>query len=577
MVSLNPKKIYPIRYSSREGVLNMTAERESIEFDVLIVGGGPAGLATAIRLMQLAQEKGLTLEVALIEKGADFGAHTVSGAILKPAALAELIPDHQAKGCPIETVVRGDEFYYLTPNRALAMPMSPKYMRNAGCYVVSASRLSRWLGTVAEELGVNLFPGFAGKEVLYAEDGSTVIGVRTGDKGLEKDGSPKGNFEPGIDLLAKVTVFAEGARGSLVKSVAAKLDLYAGKQPEVYETGIKEVIQLPTGETYFTHSKGNDLHMMGYPMGLGTPGGGFVYEMAENRLSIGYLTALCYEDPLLDPYEVFIKFKRHPFVAEIIKGGKVVEQGARTVPTGGYYTMPRLAVDGALLVGTCAQLHNTPALKGIHLALKSGMLAAEAIVAALDQGDLTAAALGAYNQALEQSWVKTELWQGRNCAQALAKKGLSKLFHLGAQYFTGGRGLIDPMALESDDQTLKPLAADRVMTEEAKERYDGELYVDKLTGVYLSKTIHREDQPPHLIIHDPEVCSSQCYPTYGSPCTRFCPGNVYELDLDAAGKAHIKLNPSNCFHCKTCDVKDPFGNITWTCPEGGEGPSYTVV
>lgn len=555
----------------------MSADHESIEFDVLIVGGGPSGLATAIRLMQLAQEKNRELEVALIDKGADIGAHAVSGAIVKPAALSELIPDHKEKGCPIENVVRGDEFYYLTRNRAWAAPITPKYMHNTGCYVMSASRLSRWLGGIAEEMGVNIFPGFDGKEVLYAEDGRTIAGVRTGDKGLDKDGSPKANFEPGIDLLAKVTVFAEGARGSLVKSMAGKLGLYEGKQPEVYETGIKEVIQLPEGATYFSASKGNDIHMMGYPLGLGTPGGGFIYEMSENRLSIGYLTALCYDDPILDPYEMFIKFKRHPFVADIIKGGKVIEQGARTVPTGGYYTLPKLVVNGGLFVGAGAQLHNTPELKGIHLAIKSGMLAAGTIFDALAKADCSTTVLQQYGDALEQSWVKTELWQGRNCAQALAKKGLSKLFHLGLQYVTSGRGLIDPMPLEEDAKTLKPLTGGKEVGSEEKERYDGELYVDKLTGVYLSKTMHREDQPSHLIIHDPEVCSRQCYPTYGSPCTRFCPGNVYELELDEAGKAHIKLNPSNCFHCKTCDVKDPYANITWTCPEGGEGPGYTVV
>ncbi|MGD9248218.1 MAG: electron transfer flavoprotein-ubiquinone oxidoreductase [Desulfobacteraceae bacterium] len=555
----------------------MTTQRESIEFDVLIVGGGPAGLAAAIRLMQLAQEKNLELEVALIDKGADIGAHAISGAILKPDALAELLPDYVDNGCPIETTVRGDEFYYLTREKALAMPMTPKYMHNTGCHVISASRLCRWLGGIAEEMGVNIFPGFDGKEVLYAHDSRNIIGVRTGDKGVEKDGSHKSNFEPGIDLFAKATIFAEGARGSLVKSMAAPLDLYTGKQPDVYETGIKEVIQLPEGNTYFTHSKGNDIHVMGYPLGLGTPGGGFIYEMGDNRVSIGYLTALCYDDPMLDPYETFIKFKRHPFVGGIIKGGKVIEQGARTVPTGGYYTLPKLVVDGGLLVGAGAQLHNTPALKGIHIALKSGMLAAQAVVDAVEKDDFSSSALQSYADQLDRSWIKKEMWQGRNSAGALAKKGLSKMVHLGAQYITGGRGIVDPMTLEDDARTLMPLVG-ALPKSEVKESYDGELYVDKLTGVYLSKTMHREDQPPHLIIHDPQVCSDQCYPRYGSPCTRFCPGEVYELGLDeATGKAQIKLNPSNCFHCKTCDVKDPFGNITWTCPEGGEGPGYTVV
>jgi len=555
----------------------MTTERESIEFDVLIVGGGPAGLASAIRLMQLAQEKGQELEVALIDKGAEIGSHAVSGAILKPDVLNELMPDHMEKGCPVEAVVRGDAFYYLTAAKSMAIPMVPRYMHNKGCYIISLSRVSQWMGGVAEEMGVNIFPGFAGKEVLYGDDGRTVIGVRTGDKGLGKEGEEKSNFEPGIDLLAKVTVFAEGARGSLVKAMGVKLDLYRDKLPAVYETGIKEVIQLPEGDTFFTGKSANDIHVMGYPLGLGTPGGGFIYEMSQNRLGIGYLTALCYEDPALDPYEMFIRFKRHPFVANIIKGGKVIEQGARTVATGGYYTMPKLAVDGGLLVGGCAEIHNTPALKGVHVGMKSGMLAAEAAVAALAREDVSAAGLDGYQQAFEQSWIKSEMWEGRNFAQALSKKGIAKFVHLGAQYVTGGRGIVDPMDMEADADTLKPM----VKGGSAKgpgEKYDGELYVDKLTGVYLSKTMHREDQPSHLIIPDPEVCSSQCYPEYGSPCTRFCPGNVYELELDEkSGKAHIKLNPSNCFHCKTCDIKDPYGNITWTCPEGGEGPGYTMV
>ncbi|MFW6239824.1 MAG: 4Fe-4S dicluster domain-containing protein [Thermodesulfobacteriota bacterium] len=554
----------------------MTTEHERIDFDVLFVGGGPACLAGAIRLMQLAQENGKELEVALIEKGAEIGAHAVSGAILNPAALKELLPEHMEKGCPVETTVRDDAFFYLTENRHFKLPMTPKFMRNHGNYVVSLSRLARWMGEIAEEMGVNIFPGFAGTELLFAEDGKTVAGVRTGDKGRDKDGKPKGNFEPGIDLMAGVTILGEGARGSLMGQAAGQLGLYDNRMPQVFEVGIKEVIQLPQ-EGFFAASPYNDIHLMGYPLGFNTPGGGFIYEMAENRIAIGYLAALCYEHPLLDPYDEFLRFKQHPFVANIIRDGKVVEQGARTVCTGGYFTMPKLAVDGAMMVGGAAAMQNTPGLKGIHIAMKSGMLAAETAFEAATAGKTDAETLAEYPRRFEESWARAEMYEGRNFAQGLAKKGLAKLIHLGAQYVTGGRGIRDAMPTEPDAGTLKPAAAVAELPEVDPKSLDGTLFVDKLTGVYLSKTVHREDQPSHLIVHNFDLCVNTCHPTYGSPCTEFCPGQVYEMvETETAGR-ELRLNPSNCLHCKTCDIKDPYGNITWTCPEGGEGPSYGVV
>ncbi len=557
----------------------MTSAREQIDFDVVFVGGGPACLAGAIRLMQLAGERGLTPEVALVEKGAEIGAHALSGAVLNPIALQELIPDYIARGCPIEATVRGDEFYFLTRDKAYRLPLVPRYMHNTGFQIVSLARLTRWLGKIAEELGVNIFPGFSGSQVLYADDGRRVTGVRTGDQGLDKNGTPKGNFEPGIDLHARVTVFGEGARGSLMKSITEKLGLAAGKMPQVYETGIKEVIQLPEGH-YFTTSDGNDIHTFGYPLGMKTPGGGFIYEMSDNRVAIGFLVGLGYENPFLDPYAEFIKFKRHPLVAAIIRDGKVIEQGARTVSTGGYYTMPRLAADGALFVGGAAAIQNTPGLKGIHVSMKSGMLAAEAALAAVASGDPSAQTLALYPRRLEESWLKTEIYEGRNFAQALAKKMPAKLIHLGAQYVSGGRGLIDPLQHREDYRTLKPAGKGQALKPQAdaKPLYDGVLYVDKLTGVYLSKTLHREDEPCHLIVPDTRLCVTTCYETYANPCTRFCPAQVYEMECDEkTGRRHLKLNPSNCLHCKTCDIKDPYRNITWTCPEGGEGPSYSTV
>jgi electron-transferring-flavoprotein dehydrogenase len=558
----------------------MTVERESIDFDVLFVGGGPAGLAGAIKLMQLAGEKNLNLEVALIEKGAEIGSHALSGAVMDPIALKELIPDYEAKGCPIEATVRGDEFYFLTETSAYPVPFVPKPMHNKGDFIISLSRFVRWLGKLAEEMGVNIFPGFAGKEVLYADDQKTIIGVRTGDKGIGPDGQPKSNFEPGIDLKAKVTVFGEGARGSLFKEINQKLNIMEGKMPQVFETGIEEVIEVPEATNYFKTSKGNDIHLMGYPIGLYTPGGAFIYEMKDNRITLGYLTGLCYQNPLLDLYENFIKFKQHPFVAKLIKGGKVVEAGARAVATGGYYTLPKLAVDGGLFVGANAGIQYMPGLKGIHASMKSGMLAAEAIVEAVQKGSFDRQTLETYSGLFKNSWIDQQLYEGRNFYQALAKNNLMKFIHLGAQYFTKGRGLLDNMPLEEDYKSLRPLNGAHLEIKAGVDPkiYDGNLYVDKLTSVYLSKTKHREDQPSHLIVHDTDLCVNICYPTYRSPCTRFCPGNVYEIEVDEnTGTRRLKLNPANCLHCKTCDIKDPYQNITWTCPEGGGGPGYTLL
>jgi len=558
----------------------MNTEHETIEFDVLFVGAGPANLAGAIRLMQAAIEKNLELEVAIIEKGAELGSHGISGAIINPVALKELMPDYMEKGCPVETTIQGDALYYLTRNRAIPIPFIPRYLHNKGYHVISLSKLNQWMGAIAEDMGVNIFPGFAGKKLLLDEKSRRVLGVRTGEKGLDINGKPKSAFEPAIDLLAKVTVFGEGARGSLVKELDSMMGISTGSMPQAYETGIKEVIALPENSG-FEAFVGRSLHMLGYPLGLGTPGGGFIYEMKNNRVALGYLVGLSYEDPLCDIYDSFMQFKRQPFVADLIKGGRVIEQGARTVSTGGYFSVPKLIVDGGMLVGGCAGIHNVPALKGIHVSMKSGMLAASSILVALEKGDTTGEGLACYPEAIEKSWLKNELYEGRNFYQALSKKGVSKFFHLGAQYLTGGRGFRDRMPIEDDSRTLKPIKDSGLDADRSKEPsvYDGLLLVDKLTGVYLSKTIHREDQPPHLIIHDMDLCVNTCFPRYQHPCTRFCPGDVYEVveDENKEGGRRIKLNPSNCFHCKTCDVKDPFNNITWTCPEGGDGPGYTVV
>jgi electron-transferring-flavoprotein dehydrogenase len=547
---------------------------EAIEFDVLFVGGGPANLVGAIRLMQLAQEKGLELDVALIDKGASIGSHAISGAIMNPTALAELYPDYEAQGFPIEQRVRGDGFYFLSQRYALKVPLVPRMMHNTGFPIVSLSKVCRWLAEKAEALGVNIFPGFDGKEILLADDGATVTGVRTGDKGLDKEGKPKPNYEPGIDLIAKVTVLGEGARGSLLKSLTERIAIRKDRLAEVFETGIKEVIQLPA-DNFFSGSPFNDIHTMGFPLDLNTPGGGFIYEMSDNQIALGFLVALGYENPSLDLYETFLTFKRHPMIQKIIRSGKVVEQGARAVSTGGWFTMPQLSVDGALFTGNGAAMHSTPAIKGIHIAMKSGLLAAETILDAIDAGDATRQQLMGYEKRFADSWAGAELREGRNFAQGLAVKGPLKWIHLAAQHITKGRGIIDRLPTEDDADRLKP-GIDFSTLQKSQPIEENPAMVDKLTGVYLSGTLHREDQPSHILIHDQRVCVEHCYPTYGCPCTRFCPGDVYEMEPAKNGRGinGIKLNFTNCLHCKTCDVKDPFYNVTWTCPEGGEGPNY---
>jgi electron-transferring-flavoprotein dehydrogenase len=553
----------------------MEETREALEFDVLFVGGGPANLAGAIHLMNLAQQAGKEIEVCLIEKAESIGSHSLSGAIMDPAALKELMPDYLDKGCPIETAECRDEFYYLTPTGKLKVPYTPGYMHNDGCHIISLSKYCAWLGEQAEALGVMVFPGFAGTEILY--DGDRVIGIRTGDKGVDKDGNKRPNFEPGVDLMAKVTVFGEGPKGSLLRELGKKLGIFDGKMPQVFETAVKEVIEIPESSP-FVASKTTVLHSFGYPLGLNTKGGGFLYKMKDNRVALGFVVGLEYENPLLEPYQAFLNFKKHPLIAGIIAGGKVLQQGAKTLPAGGYYSMPRLAVDGALIVGDSASMLNIQRLKGVHTATKSGMLGAETIMAAIESDDYSAETLGSYQQKIDDSWIKKELFAARNFGQALSQKGFGKFITIGAQYLTGGRGLTDPMPIEEDSASLKKVsdaAAAEVPAE--VQNLDGKLYLDKLTGLYLSGTTHEENQPCHLVIPDTNLCVTDCYENYRCPCTLFCPAQVYELEEESDGTKRIKLNPSNCLHCKTCEIKDPYKNIVWTCPEGGGGPKYSIV
>jgi electron-transferring-flavoprotein dehydrogenase len=548
-------------------------EREKLEFEVLFVGAGPANLAGAIHLKKLAQQQGREIEVCIIEKAESIGAHSLSGAVLDPKALRELLPDFRERGCPIEETDLRDGVFYLTAGGQWRLPYTPPYLHNEGCFTISLSKFCAWLGTIAEELGVNIFPGFAGVEALYDDSGKRVIGVRTGDKGINKEGKPKSNFEPGVDLLATVTVFGEGPKGSLIREVDKKLGIFTGRMPQVFETAVKEVIEIPASSPFLT-SPFTVVHTFGYPLGLKTKGGGFLYRMKENRVSLGLVVGLDYEDAMLEPYQEFLRFKKHPLIAGFIEGGKVLQQGAKTLPAGGFYTMPQLAADGALFVGDSASMLNAQRLKGIHMAMKSGMLAAEAILSAIVKGDVSSAALGEYAAKVESSWIKSELYPARNFSQAVSQKGIAKFITLGAQLVSGGRGFVDPMKIDDDALTMKP---GNLRPPTQPQAHDGKLYLDKLTGVYLSGTKHEEDQPCHLIIPDPELCVTRCWQTFRSPCTRFCPGYVYEVEVEEGGRPRLKLNPSNCLHCKTCEIKDPFHNIIWTCPEGGGGPKYSIV
>lgn len=561
----------------------MTDEREALPFDILFVGGGPANLASAIHLMNLATEKGIEIEVGLIEKGDEIGSHSLSGAILDPIALKELIPDYLSSsaphgGCPIEELQCRDEFHFLTQGRHFKLPAAPQYMHNDGCCVVSLSKVTRWLAGIAESLGVNIFPGFTGTDVIYHPDTQRISGVGTGDKGIDNAGNKKSNFEPGIDLTAKVTVFGEGSKGSLIREIDRKLHIFPAKMPPVFETAVKEVIELPTAPQ-FPSPGSSVMHTFGYPLGFHTKGGGFVYQMSKNRLSLGLVVGLDYDDPRLEPYQAFIQFKQHPLIAEIIAGGKVLQQGAKTLPAGGYYTMPALAVDGALFVGDSASMLNSQRLKGIHTAMKSGMLAAETIIEALSKDDYTCATLGNYASKVKQSWIHPEHYAARNFSQALSKKGWVKFFHLGAQYITQGKGLQDPIPTREDHTTLRQITDEKATAAHLPktDAFDGTLYVDKLTGVYFSGTQHVEDQPGHLIVHDTDLCITRCYHEYGNPCTLFCPANVYEIVEKTKEERRLKLNPANCLHCKTCEIKDPYRNIAWSCPEGGGGPAYSIT
>ncbi len=549
-------------------------ERERLDADVLIVGAGPAGLACALRLAQLihanreaAATAGLSTEnIYVLEKAREVGAHQLSGAILDPRALRELLPEFEqtAVAGVSDTPVREDAVYFLTEKRAWKFSITPPPLRNHGNYVVSLNRLAKWLAERVEQAGINLFTQFAGAELIWENEG--IAGVVTEDKGVDKNGRPKANYTPGYELRARVTVLAEGPRGSLTKTLVRRYGL-DGLNPQVYGLGIKELWEVPAGRI----SPGFVAHTMGWPLGTRIYGGGWIYGLQQNRISLGLVVALEYPDPQFDPHEAFQKFKTHPFVRRLLEGGTLVRYGAKTLPYGGWYSMPRPYVDGGLIIGDSASLLNAQRLKGIHTGMKSGMLAAETIFEALCAGDTSAKALSAFQKKIERSWIRQELWPVRNFHQAFHDGLWSGLLHSALQMLTGGRGLHDPWRTRPGHEAYQRLNGRG--SPRPRFKGDGRLTFDRLTDVYHSGTRHEEDQPCHLIVADPNICVTRCTTEYGNPCEYFCPAAVYEM-TEERGERRLKINASNCVHCKTCDIMDPYEIITWVPPEGGGGPNY---
>jgi len=548
-------------------------ERERLEADVVIVGAGPAGLSCALRLAELIARKpaaGLSAEnIYVIEKADELGMHSLSGAVLDPRGLRELVPDFEKQGVPLDTPVTNDAAYFFTERRAIRFPLTPPPLRNHGNYVVSLARLVQWLGQRAEKAGVNVFTGFAGSALLT--DNGCVVGIQTDDKGVDKDGRRKENFQPGYELRAKVTVLAEGPRGSLTKELIKKFSLDAGCNPQVYALGVKEVWEVPAGRI----EPGTVWHTMGWPLDSSMYGGGWIYGLQGNRTSLGLVSGLHYADPRFDPHVAFQRFKLHPFVRRLLEGGKLVRYGAKTIPEGGYWAIPKTYVSGALLVGDGAGFLNSQRLKGIHMALKTGMLAAETIFEALGAGDTSEKKLKSFSDKVEQSWVKQELWRVRNFHQGFEHGLWRGLFHAALQHVTGGRGLYARYPNRAGHAHYRQLAELGAAPANAAAAFkpDGQLTFDKVTDVYHSGTRHEEHQPAHLLVADTNICATRCVVEYGNPCQYFCPAAVYEIASDGDRK-RLKLNPSNCVHCKTCDIMDPYEIITWVPPEGGGGPHY---
>ena len=546
-------------------------ERESMEFDVVIVGAGPAGLAAAIRLRQLAAESGQDLSVCVLEKGSEVGAHILSGAVLEPRALNELIPDWQEKGAPLNNPVTEEQFKFLTATRAIGMPVSlmASEFNNRGNYIISLGNVCRWLAEQAEALGVEIYPGFSAAEVLTNEAGA-VCGVATGDMGIAKDGSQKDTFQPGMELRAKYTFFAEGCRGSLSKTLMDRFALRDGVEHQTYGIGLKELWQLDPSK----HRQGLMLHTAGWPMDSKTWGGSFIYHLEDHQAAVGFVVGLDYRNPHLSPFHEFQRLKTHPAIRPMLEGGKRIAYGARALNEGGLQSIPKLVFPGGLLIGCSAGFLNVPKIKGSHNAMKTGMLAAETTFEALASGDPGGGVLDGYPERYRASWVYDELHKARNFRPAFAKFGLWGGMILGGLDLKlfGGRA---PWTLHHGEPDHASLASASDMPKIAYPKPDEVVSFDRNSSVYLSNTNHEEDQPVHLRLTDPAVAIDHNLARYDAPEQRYCPAGVYEILTDDDGaNPRLQINAQNCVHCKTCDIKDPTKNITWVAPEGGGGPNY---
>lgn len=547
-------------------------ERESMEFDVIIVGAGPAGLASACKLKQIAQATEQEINVCVVEKGTEVGAHIVSGAVFETKALDELFPQWRELDAPIETAVDHDDILWLSSaetGRPLPHNLIPKPMHNDGNYIISLGHLCRWLALQAEQLGVEIFPGFAASSILYNDDNS-VKGIAIGDMGLNTQGEAKDSFMPGMDLLAKYTLFAEGSRGHLGKQLIEKYQLDNGTSPQHYAIGFKEIWSIPTDQ----HHLGKVVHTAGWPLTSDTTGGGFLYHIADNQVAVGLIVDLNYKNPYLSPFEEFQRYKTHPLIKQYLQNGERISYGARSISKGGLNSLPKMSFPGGLLIGCDAGTLNFAKIKGSHTAMKSGMIAAEVVAKALMAGVESGKDLSCYQTEFEQSWLFEELQSSRNFGPAIHKYGslLGGTFNYIDQNWFNGK---IPLTLRDNHHDYSLLGQAKSYAEIDYPKPDGKLTFDRLSSIYLANLYHEEDQPCHLQLKDVEVPISVNLIQFAEPAQRYCPAGVYEITRDDKGQAQLVINAQNCIHCKTCDIKDPSQNITWVTPEGGSGPNYS--